>query len=246
MPRTLATACAWWGLRCATALFSRGIHSDICEFGHKTTPVDAGSMPCASCTVTVTGSIPQYAARPQHENVTSRFFRTPAESVESKDSNCSIPSIPSILSTNHKPLTARGGRIYTGAFQPDTLYHAMSLNTTPQGERVHIALFGRQCRQIEPDQCAHRPGSRHRLGSQGYYRPVSKAMELLPLGPIMIFDTPAWMTRAHWGAAHRTHTCRPTRPMWRFWCWRRNPGSARVSATSSRWCAPRVFRCGLQ
>lgn len=67
-----------------------------------------------------------------------------------------------------------------------------SLNQTPQGERAHIALFGR--RNVGKSSLINA------LTNQDVAivsdvkgtttDPVSKAMELLPLGPIMIIDTP--------------------------------------------------------
>lgn len=70
----------------------------------------------------------------------------------------------------------------------------MSLNATPNGERVHIGFFGRrnagkssimnsftgQNMSIVSDT----PGTTT--------DPVSKAMELLPLGPVMLIDTPGF------------------------------------------------------
>ncbi|NLG00704.1 MAG: [FeFe] hydrogenase H-cluster maturation GTPase HydF, partial [Lentisphaerae bacterium] len=68
----------------------------------------------------------------------------------------------------------------------------MSLNDTPQGERVHIALFGR--RNVGKSSLINAlTGQEVSIVSavKGTTTdPVSKAMELLPLGPIMIFDTP--------------------------------------------------------
>lgn len=68
----------------------------------------------------------------------------------------------------------------------------MSLNDTPQGERVHIALFGR--RNVGKSSLINAlTGQEVAIVSavKGTTTdPVSKAMELLPLGPIMIFDTP--------------------------------------------------------
>lgn len=68
----------------------------------------------------------------------------------------------------------------------------MSLNTTPQGERVHIALFGRRN--------AGKSSIINAITNQNLAivseikgtttDPVSKAMELLPLGPVVLIDTP--------------------------------------------------------
>ena len=52
----------------------------------------------------------------------------------------------------------------------------MSLNSTPSGERVHIGFFGRR-----------------NAGKWGTTTdPVIKSMELLPLGPVVIVDTPGF------------------------------------------------------
>ena len=68
----------------------------------------------------------------------------------------------------------------------------MSLNTTPQGERVHIALFGR--RNVGKSSLINAlTGQEVAIVSEvkgTTTDPVSKAMELLPLGPVVIFDTP--------------------------------------------------------
>ena len=68
----------------------------------------------------------------------------------------------------------------------------MSLNNTPQGERLHIALFGKRN--------AGKSSLINALTNQDLAivspvkgtttDPVYKAMELLPLGPIMLIDTP--------------------------------------------------------
>lgn len=68
----------------------------------------------------------------------------------------------------------------------------MSLNTTPSGERVHIGIFGRRN--------AGKSSLINALTGQNIAivseikgtttDPVYKAMELLPLGPVMLIDTP--------------------------------------------------------
>lgn len=68
----------------------------------------------------------------------------------------------------------------------------MSLNTTPAAERIHIGIFGRRN--------AGKSSLINALTSQDLAivseqkgtttDPVYKAMELLPLGPVMIIDTP--------------------------------------------------------
>ena len=78
----------------------------------------------------------------------------------------------------------------------------MSLNSTPSGERVHIGFFGRR----------HAGKSRvvnaftnQQLSVVSDVKgtttdPVTKAMELLPLGPVMIIDTPGFDDEGALGA----------------------------------------------
>ena len=71
-------------------------------------------------------------------------------------------------------------------------FDTMSLNTTPSGERVHIGIFGKRN--------AGKSSVINALTGQDLAivsdikgtttDPVYKAMELLPLGPVMIIDTP--------------------------------------------------------
>ena len=66
------------------------------------------------------------------------------------------------------------------------------LNQTPSGERIHIGIFGRRN--------AGKSALINALTGQNLAivsnvagtttDPVSKAMELLPLGPVIITDTP--------------------------------------------------------
>ena len=68
----------------------------------------------------------------------------------------------------------------------------MSLNTTPSAERIHIGIFGRRnagkssiINAITGQKLAI---VSHIAGTTT--DPVYKAMELLPLGPVMMIDTP--------------------------------------------------------
>ena len=70
----------------------------------------------------------------------------------------------------------------------------MSLNSTPSGDRVHIGFFGRRN--------AGKSSVVNAVTGQDLAvvsdvkgtttDPVSKAMELLPLGPVMVIDTPGF------------------------------------------------------
>lgn len=68
----------------------------------------------------------------------------------------------------------------------------MSLNSTPSGERIHIGIFGR--RNAGKSSLINALANQN-LAIVSDYKgtttdPVYKAMELLPLGPVMIIDTP--------------------------------------------------------
>ena len=68
----------------------------------------------------------------------------------------------------------------------------MSLNATPQGERIHVALFGR--RNVGKSSLVNAlTGQEVSIVSDvkgTTTDPVRKAMELLPLGPVLMIDTP--------------------------------------------------------
>ena len=68
----------------------------------------------------------------------------------------------------------------------------MSLNETPRGERLHVAIFGR--RNVGKSSLINAlTGQDVSIVSEvkgTTTDPVSKAMELLPLGPVVIIDTP--------------------------------------------------------
>ena len=70
----------------------------------------------------------------------------------------------------------------------------MSLNSTPSGERVHIGFFGRRnagkssvVNAVTNQQISVVSDVRGTTTD-----PVTKAMELLPVGPVMIIDTPGF------------------------------------------------------
>ena len=77
----------------------------------------------------------------------------------------------------------------------------MSLNATPSGDRIHIGFFGRRN--------AGKSSVVNAVTGQDLAvvsdvkgtttDPVSKAMELLPLGPVMIIDTPGFDDEGHLG-----------------------------------------------
>ena len=79
---------------------------------------------------------------------------------------------------------------------------AMSMNNTPSGDRVHIGFFGRRN--------AGKSSVVNAVTGQDLAvvsdvkgtttDPVSKAMELLPLGPVMIIDTPGFDDEGSLGA----------------------------------------------
>ena len=70
----------------------------------------------------------------------------------------------------------------------------MSLNSTPSGERVHIGFFGRRNagKSSVVNAVTNQQISVVSDVKGTTTDPVSKAMELLPLGPVMIIDTPGF------------------------------------------------------
>lgn len=68
----------------------------------------------------------------------------------------------------------------------------MGMNTTPSGERPHIAFFGRRNtgKSSLVNAIAGQPLSIVSEVKGTTTDPVYKAMELLPLGPVMLIDTP--------------------------------------------------------
>lgn len=78
-----------------------------------------------------------------------------------------------------------------------------SLNGTPSGERVHIGLFG--CRNAGKSSLINAMTGQN-LAIVSAYKgtttdPVSKAMELLPLGPVLLTDTPGMDDTSDLGAS---------------------------------------------
>ena len=76
----------------------------------------------------------------------------------------------------------------------------MGMNETPSGERVHIAFFGRRnagksslVNAVTGQELAIVSDIRGTTTD-----PVYKSMELLPLGPVVIIDTPESTMRASW------------------------------------------------
>ena len=68
----------------------------------------------------------------------------------------------------------------------------MSMNQTPRGERVHIALFGKR---NAGKSSVINAMTNQELAIVSEVKgtttdPVYKAMELLPLGPVVVIDTP--------------------------------------------------------
>lgn len=77
----------------------------------------------------------------------------------------------------------------------------MGLNDTPSGERIHIGFFGRRnagkssvVNAVTGQELAVVSDTKGTTTD-----PVSKAMELLPLGPVMIIDTPGFDDEGHLG-----------------------------------------------
>ena len=78
----------------------------------------------------------------------------------------------------------------------------MSLNSTPSGERVHIGFFGRRNagKSSVVNAFTNQPASVVSDVKGTTTDPVQKAMELLPLGPVMIIDTPGFDDEGSLGA----------------------------------------------
>lgn len=95
----------------------------------------------------------------------------------------------------------------------------MSMNETPSGERLHIGIFGRRN--------AGKSSLINAITGQDLAivsevkgtttDPVKKAMELLPLGPVVLIDTPGLDDEGGLGQKRMEKVCRcSARPM--FFC----------------------------
>ncbi|MCD8121925.1 MAG: [FeFe] hydrogenase H-cluster maturation GTPase HydF [Clostridiales bacterium] len=85
----------------------------------------------------------------------------------------------------------------------------MGMNDTPSGERIHIGFFGRRnagksslVNAITGQDLAVVSDTRGTTTD-----PVQKSMELLPLGPVMIIDTPGFDDEGELGALRVRKTC---------------------------------------
>ena len=79
----------------------------------------------------------------------------------------------------------------------------MGLNSTPSANRVHIGFFGRRnagkssvVNAVTGQELAVVSDTKGTTTD-----PVYKSMELLPIGPVMIIDTPGFDDEGHWGVA---------------------------------------------
>lgn len=84
----------------------------------------------------------------------------------------------------------------------------MSLNQTPSAQRVHIGFFG--CRNAGKSSLVNAV-TQQRLAVVSDVRgtttdPVSRAMEILPLGPVVITDTPGYDDAGALGALRMEKT----------------------------------------
>ncbi len=84
----------------------------------------------------------------------------------------------------------------------------MSLNATPSGERIHIGFFGRT-NAGKSSVVNAVTGQKLSIVSDvsgTTTDPVSKAMELLPLGPVVIIDTPGFDDKSELGTLRMEKT----------------------------------------
>ena len=90
----------------------------------------------------------------------------------------------------------------------------MGMNDTPSGERLHIGFFGR--RNVGKSSLVNRVTGQD-LAVVSRVKgtttdPVRKAMELLPLGPVVIIDTPGHGRRGRFGRTAGTESPAGTEP----------------------------------
>ena len=82
----------------------------------------------------------------------------------------------------------------------------MSLNATPRGDRIHIALFGKR---NAGKSSVINAMTNQELAIVSDVKgtttdPVYKAMELLPLGPVVMIDTPGLDDEGELGESKRS------------------------------------------
>ena len=96
----------------------------------------------------------------------------------------------------------------------------MSMNQTPASERVHIGFFGRRnagkssvMNAVTGQDLAVVSDVRGTTTD-----PVYKSMELLPLGPVVMMDTPGSMMKGNWApcGCGRAIRC-STKRTWQCW-----------------------------
>lgn len=79
----------------------------------------------------------------------------------------------------------------------------MGMNDTPSGERVHIGFFGKRNAGKSSLLNAVTGQELAVVSDVGGTTtdPVYKAMELLPLGPVMLIDTPGFDDEGGWASS---------------------------------------------
>lgn len=85
----------------------------------------------------------------------------------------------------------------------------MTFNQTPSAERIHIGIFGKRNagKSSLINALAGQPVSIVSDFKGTTTDPVKKAMELLPLGPVVLIDTPGLDdTGGAWFSAYRKNT----------------------------------------
>ena len=81
----------------------------------------------------------------------------------------------------------------------------MSLNETPSADRLHIAFFGKRNagKSSLMNAVTNQPMAIVSDTPGTTTDPVSKAMELLPLGPVLMIDTAGLDDTGELGSRHR-------------------------------------------